>query len=249
MRRLLSLLLILCCLAPALCHAEAPLTLVTADTVDEVNQFILLPTAESVPAPEAGKIRFVSMNAKDAAFRADMWKSDRYDLMIKSDSRGNVYRADYTNMHSRAAYCMALSYLGVDVTPVMMSELSGARDVTAPFDGVTRRFEGIERVQPKAYIFDTMVENYLNDPSYSPIVCQIRRPNGAMHTVLIVGYIPATGGFIICDPEAPKLDGQTLHSYKMAWHVMRQVVLSSAFYDKFYASEVVALYQWRRVAE
>lgn len=249
MRRLLCLLLTLCCFIPALCHAEAPLTLLTADAVDEVNQFVLLPTADSVPAPEKGRVRFVSLNPKDSAFRTDFWKSADYDLTVKSDSRGNTYRADYTNMHSRAAYCMALSYLGVDVTPVMMSELAGSRDVNAPFDNVTRHFAGIERVQPKAYIFDTMVENYLNDPSHSPVVCQIRRPNGAMHTVLIVGYIPSTGGFIICDPEAPKLDGQTLHSYKMAWHVMRQVVLSSAFYDKFYASEVVALYQWRLTEE
>ncbi len=249
MRRLICLLMTLCCLLPVLAAAEAPLTLLTADTVEEVNQFVLLPEDGVLPAPQAGTVRFISLNAKDAAFLQSAWKSGSYDLTVKSDAKGNTYRADYTNMHNRAVYCMALSYLGVDVTPVMMSEMARSRDVTAPFDGVTAQFEGIERVQPKAYVFDTMVENYLNDASYSPVFCQIRKPNGALHTVLIVAYIPSTGGFIICDPAAPKLNGETLHSYKMAWHVMRQAVLSSAFYDAFYESEVVALYQWHLVED
>lgn len=250
MRRFVCLFMTLCCLLPVLVCAEAPLTLQTADTVEEVNQFVLLPAGDELPTPEVGKIRFISLNTADAAFREAAWKSDRYNLMVKSDAMGNVYRADHSNMHSRAVYCMALSYLGVDVTPVRMSELAGARDVTAPYDGVTARLDArIERVQPRAYTFDTMVGNYLTDSSYSPVFCQIRKPNGALHTVLIVGYIPSTGGFIICDPAAPRLEGKTLHSYKMAWHVMRQVVLSSAFYDAFYASEVVALYQWHLVAD
>lgn len=250
MRRLLCLMLALCCLLPVFASAEEPLTLLNADTVDEVNQFVLLPTADSVPAPEAGKIRFVSLNAKDSAFRTDFWKNENYDLTSKGDAKGNTYRADYNNMHNRAVYCMALSYLGVDVTPVMMSELAGSRDVTAPYDAVTAKLgSNIERVQPRAYVFDTMVENYLNDPSYSPVYCTFRKPNGQLYTVLIVGYIPSTGGFIICDGAAPRLDGQYMHSYKMAWHVVRQVVLSSAFYDAFYGSRVEALYQWRLVEE
>ena len=153
-------------------------------------------------------------------------------------------------MHNRAVYCMALSYLGVDVTPAMMSELAGSRDVTAPYDAVTSQLGvKLERVAPKAYVFDTMVENYLTDDSYSPVMCTFRTKAGQLYTVLIVAYIPSTGGFIICDAAAPRLDGEYLHSYKMAWHVVRRFVLSSAFYDKFYESEVMALYQWRLVEE
>lgn len=240
MRRLISLMLILCLLAPAALADE--LSLLTADTVEEVEQFLILPNGREIPAAEAGKIRFVSLNSEDGAFLTDFWKSDRFDLTTKG-----YFKADYNNMHNRAVYCMALSYLGVDVTPVMMSELAGSRDVTAPYDTVTAKLGNIQRVKPAAYVFDTMVENCLNDPTYSPMYVQIRKPNGALHTVLVVGYIPETGGFIICDPAAPVLDGKNLHAYKMAWHVMRQVVLSSAFYDAFYASEVVAMYQWRLV--
>lgn len=249
MRRILCLLLTLCCLLPTIASAEEPLTLLTADTVDEVNQFVLLPEGDELPLPQPGTIRFISLNTKDVAFRDYAWKSDSFDLMSKTDLKGNTYRADHRNMHSRAVYCMALSYLGIDVTPVMISELAGSRDVDAPYDSVTAQLGNIERVQPRAYVFDTMVENYLNGPSYSPVFCQIRKPNGDLHTVLIVAYIPSTGGFIICDPAAPKLDGETLHSYKMAWHVVRRAVLSSAFYDAFYESEVIALYQWRLVTE
>ena len=246
MRRLICLLLSMCCLLPILANAEDGLTLLTADTVDEVNQFVLLPEGEELPAPQRGMIRFISLNEKDAAFRASAWKNDRYNLMSKAGG----YKADHNNMHNRAVYCMALSYLGVDMTPAMMSELAGSRDVTAPYDAVTSQLGvKLERVAPKAYVFDTMVENYLTDDSYSPVMCTFRTKAGQLYTVLIVAYIPSTGGFIICDAAAPRLDGEYLHSYKMAWHVVRRFVLSSAFYDKFYESEVMALYQWRLVEE
>ena len=238
MKRLFVLLMILVLsLSMSVLAEEA--TLRGADTVEAVNSFIDLPDADAVPAVQAGRIRFVSLNAKDSAFRQDFWQNSQYNLMDKGS-----YRADYRNMHDRAAYCMALSYLGIEMTPAMMSELAGSRDVTAPFAAVTAKVEGLELMEYKAYYFDTAVENYLNDPSYSPLVVKIRRPDGGLHTVMVVGYIPSTGGFIICDPAAPAKDGTNLHAYKMAWHVVRQVVLASDFWDMFYASDVEALYQW-----
>ncbi|MBQ8554784.1 MAG: hypothetical protein IJ438_02815 [Clostridia bacterium] len=242
MKRILILLLALCLLPITAC-AES---LLTADTVEEVGQFVLLPEGDQLPAVEAGKVRYISLTNKAGRYFVESaWRNDSYDLTTKTGG----YKADCANMHTRAVYCMALSYLGIDVTPVMMSELSSSRDITAPFDGVTARLGNVERVKPKAYVFDTMVENYLNDPSYSPVFVQFRKPNGAMHTVLVVGYIPETGGFIIADPAAPKLDGETLHVYKMAFHVMRQTVLHSAFYDAFYASQVQDVYQWHLIEE
>ena len=246
MCRILALLLALCCLLPVLAQAEEALTLTTADTVEEVSQFLLLPEGDELPAPQRGTIRYLCLNAKAAPFSLAAWQSAKYDLTSKAGG----YAADNNNMHNRAVYCMALSYLGVDVTPVMMSELAGSRDVKAPYDEVTAQLGvNIERVAPAAYIFDTMVENYLNDDSYSPVMCTFRRPNGSLYTVLIVGYIPSTGGFIIVDAAAPSLDGQKVYTYKMAWHVVRKVVLASDFWDANYGSEVVDLYQWRLVEE
>lgn len=248
MRRMLCLLLLLC-LLPLSGLAET-VTLLTADTVDEVASLVLLPQNGQLPDVQRGAIRYISLNPKDPAFLASSWQSDRFDLTVKKGRNGETYRADMANMHSRAVYCMALSYLGVDLTPAAMSELVNSRDITAPFDGVTAKLGvQLERVQPRAYVFDTMIENYLNDPTYSPVFMEVRKPNGALHTVLVVAFIPETGGFIIVDPAAPKLEGQHLHTYKMALHVMRQVVLHSAFYDAFYASEVVSLYQWHLVEE
>ena len=239
MRRILSLLLILCLLLPAALAEESP-ALRAAATVEDVRSFIDLPEGDAFPAAAKGRIRFVSMNARDAAFCTDAWKNDRFDLTQKGS-----YRADYRNMHDRAVYCMAPSYLGVDVTPAMMSSLADSRDVSAPFDNVTAQLPRVERVEFKAYHFDTAVENYRNDDSYSPVFVKIKRPDGALHTVMVVGYIPSTGGFIICDPEARVLDGENQYAYKMAWHVVRQVVLASDFWDLFYASQVQAVYQWR----
>ena len=241
MRRLLALLMLICLCVPALAE---DLTLTAADTVEEVTSFIDLPDTEAIPVARAGRIRFVSLNARDAAFHKDLWADEQYDLTVKGS-----YRADYRNMHDRAVYSMALSYLGVDVSPVMMSQLAGSRDVSAPFDSVTAQLPGVERVEYKAHLFDSAVENYLNDPAYSPVFVKVRRPEGSLHTVMVVGYIPSTGGFIICDPAAPAKDGVNLHAYKMAWHVVRQVVLASDFWDMFYASQVVDVYQWRLVSE
>lgn len=245
MRRLLSLLLALCCLLPALAHADDAKNLRSADTVEEVASFLLEPTGGVLPEPQAGMIRYMTINSKDKSFLTSCWKSDSYNLMVKTDAAGNTYKIDNSHMHSRAVYCMAMSYLGYDVTPVMMSEIAGSRDLTEPYDLVTRRLGGVERVEYYSDSFDTMVRNYLTDSRYSPVFCQIRLPNGPLHTVLIVAKIPSTGGFIICDPAAIWQNGSAHHCYKMAWHVMREVVLSSAFYDTFYGSEVVALYQWK----
>lgn len=243
MRRIVLLLLLLC-LLPAAVPAETAPALRAGTTAEDILAFVDLPSGDTLPAATRGRIRFVSMNARDAAFHADFWKNDQYDLTQKGS-----YRADYRNMHDRAVYCMALSCLGVDITPVMMSTLAGSRDVSAPFDNVTAKLEGVERVEFKAHHFDTAVENYLTDDRYSPVFVKVKRPDGALHTVMVVGYIPSTGGFIICDPEARVLDGANQHVYKMAWHVMRQVVLASDFWDLFYASQVQAVYQWRLVTE
>lgn len=248
MRRIISFVLFLCLLLPTVAFAEE-LTLLNADTVEEISQFVDLPAEGAVPDVARCRIRYVSLNAKDSAFVKDFWVSENYDLTSKTGRNGVTYKADNNNMHDRAVYCMALSYLGVDITPVMLSEMAGSRDVSAPFDGVTAQLENIERVEVKAYVFDTLVENYLTDDSYSPVFVKIRKPNGALHTVLVTGFIPSTGGFIICDPAAPKLDGETLHVYKMAFHVRREAVLHSAFYDAFYESEVLNIYQWRLVSE
>ena len=245
MRRVLCILLALCCLLPLAAQAEDSLTLLTADTVDEVNQFVLLPQGTEIPAPQAGSIRFVSLNSTDPAFRAGMWKNDRYDLTTKAGG----YRADMNNLHSRAAYCMAMSYLGVDVTPVMMSELAGARDVSAPYDGVTRKLGKVERVEPRAYVFDTMVENYLTDPSYSPVYVYLRRPDGKTHALLIIGVIPDTGRYIVLDPSGMWANGVQYRIYMMSFNKSRRQVLNSTFRKEYTGSEILALYQWRLVEE
>ena len=85
--------------------------------------------------------------------------------------------------------------------------------------------------------FVVSIDVYLKNPQDERRLAARLAPNvGA----IVAPYVP---------PAAPRLSGQPQYTYKMALHVMRQVVLSSAFYDAFYASDVVALYQWRLVEE
>ncbi len=238
---LLAVLMLMCTVA----LGEGSQGITGAHTVEEASRFVDLAENGVLPQVARGRVRFLSLNVKDKAYSDTAWVSERFDLTVRHGKDGERYRADLKNMNSRAAYCMALSYLGIDMTPVMMSEVLGQRDVAAPFDAVTATLPNVERVEVPAYVFDTMVENYLTGENYSPVVCEFRKPDGAMYTVLIVGYIPETGGFIICDPAAPVKDGANWHTYNMCWHVVRQVVLYSDFYDEFYASEVRSLWQWR----
>ena len=123
MRRLISLLLALCCLLPTFAHAaspDAPTSLRTADTVKEVNSFLLEPVNGELPEVQPGMIRYITLNNADRSFLSSCWKSSRFNLLSRTDFDGKQYKIDYRHMHSRAVYCMALSYLGIDVTPVMM---------------------------------------------------------------------------------------------------------------------------------
>ncbi len=247
MRRLIAILLILC-LLPAAAMAAPPNKLRKCQTVEDIETFLLLPQRKTIPAVEKGRIRYISTNDKDPAFCKDYWVSEHYNLSVKSDSEGKTFKTSYQHMLDRACYCMALNYLGIDVTPAMMSELANQRDLTAPFDVVTRCFPQIKRVSyaqvHSSSEFDQMVRNYLASDAYSPVYVSLKKPNGALYTVMITGFIESTGGFIIVDPAGPTLQGN-MRVYKMAFHVMRKAVLSSAFYDEFYESEVLAVYQWR----
>ena len=242
MRRLICLLL-LCCLLPTCALAATPLSLMNADTVDEIERFMLYPRASLDPEVVAGKIRYISCNAKDGAFRTDYWQNEQFDLVTKQRIGTATIPTNYTTMLDMAVYCMAMSYLGVDVTPVEMCQLAGTVELCQPYDRVTARLDGVKRVSYTTCEFDTMVNNYLTRSDFSPVFLHIRRPDGMMYSVLIVGYIPSTGGFIIVDPLAPGAQ----RVYKMAFHVMRKAVLHSAFYNTFYESEILNVYQWRLV--
>lgn len=253
MRRIVPLLLILLLLCPALAETERPATLRECDSAQEAEAFLLYPPQDGVIGVQPGYIRLIAQHrAGDDAYRAGYWlggeEGSTLDLNLQENRYGHVYTFHAGNMCTRAAYSMALSYLGVDATPGAMSAMTGKRDMNPPYSAVSEMV-GVELVQPKSHVFDTMVENYMTDPSYSPVYVYIRRPDGQDHALLVVGKLPETGRYLVLDPSGMWAFGQQHRIYMMSFNKTRSQVVNSTFRDEFAGSKVLALYQWRLVPQ
>ena len=177
-RRLIAWLMLMLTLAcPVVAEAPAfelyPLHLRDCTTPEQAEAFLLYPPEDGVCGVQPGRIRLIAQHrAGDSAFREEYWLGGEagsdLDLTLQKNRYGHVYTFHAGNMCTRAAYSMALSYIGVDVTPGSMSALTGKRNLDPPYRLVTP-LVGVELIQPRAYAFDTMVENYMTDFSYSPV--------------------------------------------------------------------------------
>ena len=253
MRRvLLPLLLFLLLLTlPALAEEDLPGELRFCDAIGEAEVFLIYPPEEGIAGVEAGYIRLIAQHrAGDDAYRAEYWLGGEpdsvLDLNLQQNRYGHVYTFHAGNMCTRAAYSMALSYLGVDVTPGAMSAMTGRRDMNPPYPAVSEML-GVELVQPRSHVFDTMVDNYLADPTYSPVYVYIRKPDGQDHALLVIGKLPEKSRYIVLDPSGMWLFGQQHRVYMMAFNKTRVEVVNSTFRDEFAGSRVQALYQWRLI--
>lgn len=250
LRRFFLLLMTLLLISPALAKETAyPNALRECDTVEEAEVFLMHPPEDGISGVTAGYIRLIAQHrAGDDAFRAEYWlggeKDSVLDLTLQTNRYGHVYTFHAGNMCTRAAYSMALSYLGVDASPGEMSRMTGRRDMNPPYPAVSEML-GVELVSPKGHVFDTMVDNYLSDPSYSPVYVYIRKPDGMDHALLVIGKLPEKSRYLVLDPSGMWLFGQQHRIYMMAFNKTRVEVVNSTFRDEFAGSKVLALYQWR----
>lgn len=232
--------------------SEAP-SLRTASSIEEAAQFVLYPSGDGPSSVEAGYIRYIAQRkVSDEHFRPDYWIGDEpgglLDLTLSENKYGHEYTFHVGNMCTRAAYSMALSYLGIDMTPGQMSALTGERQMNPPYDEISA-LVSVERAEYKSHVFNTMMENYLSDPSYSPVYLYLRRPNGVDHAVLVIAALPETSRFVVVDPSMTMLNNEPVRVYMMALNKTRQEIVNSTFRYDFMGSKVLALYQWRLVEQ
>jgi len=247
---MLGLLLALLCAAAC---AEAPATLTAATTVEEVESFLLYPPEDDLAGVQAGYIRLIPQHrAGDDMFRDAYWIGGEpggdLDLTLQKNRYGHPYTYHVGTMCTRAVYSMALSYLGIDMTPGDMSALTGRRDLNPPYKSVTREI-GIELVEPRAFVFDTMMNNYLTDPSYSPVYLYIRKPDGQDHALLVVAATNEPSRYLVVDPSGMWLGGVQHRVYMIALNKTRAQIVNSDFRTDFAGSRVLQLYQWRLLPE
>ena len=240
------------CLAEEAADA-APDTLRSADTAQEAAAFLLYPPEDGLADVQAGYIRLISQHrAGDAAFRTGYWlggeEGSDLDLTLQQNRYGYPYTFHVGNMCTRAAYSMALSYLGVDVTPGSMSAMTGRRNLDPPYAAISEMV-GVELVTPRAHVLYTMVGNYLTDPSYSPVYVYIRKPNGQDHALLIIGKLPEASQYLVLDPSGMWLHGEQHRIYMMAFNKTRVEVVNSTFRTDFAGRTVLQRYEGRLLPE
>lgn len=246
----MGLLLALLCAAAL---AEAPASLPAATTVEEVESFLIYPPEDDLAGVQAGYVRLIPQHrAGDDMFRDGYWIGGEvggdFDLTRQKNRYGHPYTYHVGNMCTRAVYSMALSYLGIDMTPGDMSALIGRRDMNPPYKSVSR-LVGVELVEPRSFVFDTMMNNYLADPSYSPVYLYVRKPDGQDHALLVVAATDEPSRYLVVDPSGMWLNGVQHRVYMIALNKTRAQIVNSDFRTDYAGSKVLRLYQWRLLPE
>ncbi len=255
MRRLLACLMLLmllpCFVLGEETEADLPLTLRDATSAEEVEQFLLMPSKYNLAGVQRGYIRYIGQNQeRDDAFRTGYWlggeEGTALDLTRKTRWSGEPYTFYAGNMCSRAVYSMALSYLGIDMTPGDMSRMMNSRNLDEPYDIISWKV-GVERVPASADAFNTMMANYMSDDSYSPVYLYFRKPNGSTHAVLVVATIPEKSRYLVVDVNPPQSGGKLYRVYFISLNKKRDQIVNSTFYELLKGSSVLQLHQWRLI--
>ena len=126
--------------------------------------------ASEIPV-QVGRIRFVAQMNNESCWRVGYWKNKAYDLS-----------ADSSTKCSRAVFSMALSWMGIDCTPVRMSEMVYNANIPYNYDDVLRKLGNVERR-------DGSLEElwaYFEAGEGSPISIHFEYGNEAIHDILLI---------------------------------------------------------------
>lgn len=248
MSRLTAILLALMLLLVPAQAEDTPLTLRTASSIEEAESFLLLPEDEAPAAVVPGYIRYISQSQKrDPSFCKEYWlggeEGSVLDLTLK-ERYGVTFDFHTGVMCTRAAYSMVLSYFGIDMSPGEMSRVTGNRNLYEPYTEISELM-GVEMVSVKNNRFNTMVNNYLTDESYSPVYLYFKKPNGVNHAVLVVAYLEEQGRYLVVDSSPFWVNGEPYRVFFIALNKARSKIINSTFYDELVGSTVLQVQQWK----
>lgn len=146
--------------------------------------------SSSIGTVQKGRIRYVGQMLSDPKFSSSYWKNSKYDFVSNKSCQG---------MCTRAVFSMALSYLGIDLTPVKMSEITGLSDIDAPYDDVLDAMTGYPGVARVKTTVSQAYSNYLSNSNYSPVYLHFDY-GSSLHCLLIVGK-KSGNTYIAVDPS------------------------------------------------
>ena len=151
-------------------EVREPYSIMPVD-LEKVRDMVSYPAADGTsPAVRAGSIRFIAQLTEDPFFVDSAWKSASFDFIRTA-----------RNKCTRCAYSMALSWMGIDCTPVRMSEIAGTEYMSPDYDAVT---EGLGRVERVDGTLETLWEAYERGEG-SPVYIHFVYGN-SMHALLLI---------------------------------------------------------------
>ncbi len=187
---------------------------------------------------EAGKIRYIAQDPEDPLFVKEYWLSGAYDL-----------RGEANQSCTRAVFSMALSWLGIDCTPVGMSDMAKGRKIIHTYDPICRMLKNVERTEGD---LETLWAEYEAGRA-SPVLLHFRYDEG-MHAVLLAAR----------DPETPELfyavtTGQRVNTSRYEGGKWRDMVIpiliekgekgqriQSPMLTRYNKGMIDEIWQWRR---
>lgn len=247
-RGLLILALIWALIGAAGAEETLPASIREAQSAEEANTLLIQSDTGERLDVVSGQVRLIVQTRRDDMFCADYWRSGEekgeFDLTAKENRYGAPYAYYIGTMCTRAVYSMALSYLGVDMTPVDMSVLAQRRTLNEPYDEITALVDGLARRGLTEATFDEMMAQYLNDERYSPLYIYMKRTNGVGHALLIVGYNAERKRFVAVDPSPRGFQGDTVRTYELSFAQNRQRVMRCPYAKDLEGAKVLQVYQW-----
>ena len=117
-----------------------------------------------------GRIRYVAQDPKDPLFVKEYWFSAAFDLRETANQKC-----------TRAVFSMALSWLGIDCTPVDMSDMLRSRELNYTYDPVCEKLGNVERVVGN---LETLWADYQAGAA-SPVLLHYEYDRG-LHALLLI---------------------------------------------------------------
>ena len=238
-RKLLTILIVMTALLAIFICENALANGIGATSISDAKNRILS-TGTKI---EYGKVRLCAQATGDTHFRREYWKSSKLDIISKAGG--------YCN---RASFSMAMSYLGIDCTPVHMQELCTV-DTSNAYKNV---LSALNKENGSKIVLSTQsswnssrlassYNNYNSNSHYSPVYVWGHYNGGNnQHAMIIVGKISESGGiarYIVVNP-ASKSCGDSHLSWIDVNTSTGKCTDSSVSNYKDYRIELI--YQWRR---
>ena len=157
-----------------------------------------------------GTLRYVSQISGDPAFYSDYW---------------GVWEGQAGSECLSASMSMALSYIGVNITPKDILDCGG---------GVTRAETTWGNASNKTLDVQTAIDNYLNgDGKYSPPIIHLNSYSGYGHYVVLAGQVSPTE-YQVLDPSISEV-----------WNIQfNGDTVTYSVYGSTYTDTVTTAYQY-----